>query len=139
VKKILATALVVLSMLFIAPPGAARAASSVTVPGSCRLSAHWLLTMSATWYNTSGNPSRGNFRYAVIRSPGALELSGWTIISPNHVNGGLFDDYRFRSAGRDGSDYLYRADANLADISNIYVRAQAPSGIFCETHIYARN
>jgi hypothetical protein len=79
--------------------------------------------MSATWYNTSGNPSRGNFRYAVIRSPGAFELSGWTIISPNHVNGGLFDDYRFRSAGRDGSDYLYHADANLADISNVCVRA----------------
>jgi hypothetical protein len=130
---------VVVSMLLIAPPGAAKAAASVTVPGSCRLSANWLLTMSATWYNTSGSPSRGNFRYAVIRSPGALALGAWTIISPHNVSGGLPGDYRFRSAGRDGSDYLYRADANLANISYVYIRGQAPSGIYCEDYVYSRN
>jgi hypothetical protein len=138
-KKVLATALVALSMLLIAPPGAAKAAASVSVPGSCQLSANWVLTMSATWYNTSGSPSRGNFRYAVIRSPGALTLGSVTVIRPHDVSGAVASDFRFKAAGRDGTAYLYRADANLPTISYVYIRGQAPSGIFCEDYVYSKN
>jgi len=139
-KKIAAA---VAAIMAFAPATPARAATSVTVPGSCQLSAHWVLGMSATFKNTSGTPSQGLFHYAAIRSPGRLALgenaTSAFVYTYQSGHSEFLAQIYFYFDKMDGSDYMYRADWDHKPVQFVIIRGTAPSGISCSDALSAKN
>jgi hypothetical protein len=123
-----------------------QAASTITIGGSCRLSANWLVNISVTYNNTNGSPSTGTFRYAVMDSPGPLYQD---TVNGSSIQGRRSDGSVIWS----GSDrpspwkkitttngrYVYRFDPWIIHTGNRYVEINpraATSGVRCSDYSF---
>ncbi len=118
----------------------ADAATSITVGGSCKLSANWTVYLSARFYNTSGSPSRGYLKYVVARSDGPLQISSSSSTVHYEKTNGSEYDVVLKPAGRSGGDYLYTADVKQSNVKGVwFIPIASPSGFSCFISADPRN
>jgi len=123
-------------VLALAPVASAQAATDISLPGSCQLSAHWPVYTSANFNNTHGSPSRGYLDYLVVRSPGGVSAT-WSArgTSGQFIGSGFFYFVKQDSAG----DYIYRANpAAMDNVRKAEITVRGGTGE-CLSGIYSQN